>query len=170
MPNILRGSSIDLKVPEGGLWLNDDDPDRKKHLTVACAQTVREYLRSNLEQELGCMIERDEVDSFTVVPFTNCDPTAVTVRLGTDEDFIKMVDLYKAGRLWGWFHSHPKHAPYPSMTDLTRHSLRVNMGIYSGTMDTMCIFSTADLDYLLRRRADEENMALTSAHGELRHA
>jgi hypothetical protein len=170
MPNILRGASVDLTVPEGGLWLNEADPDSSKHLTVACAKAIRVYLRSNLEQELGCMIEKVGDTVFRVVPFTNTDPTATTVRMGTDEDFIKMLDLYKSGRLWGWFHSHPKHAPYPSMTDLNRHSLRVNMGIYSGTLDTMCIFNTDDLDYLLRKRADEENMALTSVHGELQRA
>lgn len=168
MVNILRGASVDLAIPEGGLWLNDADPDQTKHLTVACAKAVRTYLRSNLNQELGCLIEKVADTKFRAVPFKNCDPTAVTVRMGTDDDFIKMLDLYKEGRLWGWFHSHPKHAPYPSMTDLSRHSLKVNMGIYSGTLDTMCIFSTDDLDFLLHKRAVQERTALESTHGELR--
>lgn len=153
MPNILRGASVDLTIPKDGAWLNESDPDESKHLTVACAKQIRTYLRSNLNQELGCLIEKVNDRVFRAVPFTNCDPTAVTVRMGTDEDFLKMLDLYKDGRLWGWFHSHPKHPAYPSMTDLSRHSLNVNMGIYSGTMDTLCIFSTADLDYLLEQRS-----------------
>ena len=166
----MYGASIDIAVPAGGLWLNNHDSNQKKHLTVECAQEVRTYLRSNLTQELGCLIRQYGEGQFEVIPFENGDPTMATIKMISDADFVRMLDLYKIGELWGWFHSHPGGSPYPSMTDLTQHRLQVNMGIYGGVSDTVSIFSTRDLDIILGQRVQMAASTMESIACEVTNA
>lgn len=144
--------SLDMSTAGAGKWLNDADPDASKHLTTQCAEEVVKYMRSNPDVELGCLIKRCSEDEFEVIPFRNGDPTAVTIQMFDREDFLLMDDLYRAGTLWGWFHSHPHGRPYPSWTDLTKHNMTANMGIYGGAVNTVSIFSTRELQWLLDQR------------------
>jgi proteasome lid subunit RPN8/RPN11 len=157
-------ASLDMTVPEGGAWINEGDIQRRRQ-TVKCAQEVRKYLRSNLEQELGCLIKRLPMRQFEVIPFVNGDPTAVTIKMLSVEDFEVMRGLYTEGTLWGWFHSHPWGRPYPSMTDLSMHNLNINMGIYGGASDTMSIFDTYDLDEMLAQVMLFKNKKGVKKHG-----
>lgn len=140
--------SVVLKATEtDDQCINPKELDPAKKLTTACALDIRNYLLSNARVELGCMILLQD-QQFKIVPFENTDPTSVSVRLGTDQDFLRMAEFYRGGLLWGWAHSHPWGRPYPSMTDLEQHSLRINMVIYGGFANCLSIYSTAEINQL----------------------
>jgi proteasome lid subunit RPN8/RPN11 len=111
-----------------------------------CALAVWDYLSREPDLETGCLIIND--GKFRVVPFVNTDPTCATIRMGAAEDFDLMVELHMQGKLWGWAHSHPHGSPYPSMTDLSRHAVPVNMVIWGGGLHRLSILSTNEVNLL----------------------
>jgi len=129
-------------------YINPKEVAPAKKLTRACALEIRNYMLSNTRVELGCLILSRRNHQFEIVPFENTDQTSVTVRLGTKQDFIRMAEFYRDGLLWGWAHSHPWGHPYPSMIDLSQHSLPVNMVIYGGFANCLSIYSTAEVNQL----------------------
>jgi len=127
--------------------INPYELDPAKHLSRTCALAIWDYLSREPDLETGCLILKED-DKFAVVPFINTDLTAVTVRMGAIADFDRMVEFHLAGKLWGWAHSHPHGAPYPSMTDLKHHSVPVNMVIWGAGLKRMSIYSTSEVNLL----------------------
>ena len=141
--------------------VNPEEVDDTKKLSTACALCIRDYMQTKPDGELGCMIRAQGDLQFELIPFENTDPSWYSVRLGTDQDFLRMAELYRAGGLWGWAHSHPGGWPYPSITDLEQHSLCINMVIYGGAKNLLSIYSTAEIN----RLHEATRAAAAQAHG-----
>jgi len=139
-----------------GHYVNPEEVDCTKKLSTACALSIRDYMQTRPDGELGCMIR---VQQPQLIPFENTDPSWYSVRLGTDRDFLRMAELYRAGCLWGWAHSHPGSGPYPSITDLTQHSLCINMVIYGGARNRLSIYSTAEINQLYEATKTQGGMS-----------
>jgi proteasome lid subunit RPN8/RPN11 len=135
-------------VVDGDLQKDLLDPSMRERLADAIA-----YLLEDRDAERGVMLRKD----LSWIPFTNVVPpprNRALISMGP-EDFCTLADLMEEDDFYGWLHSHPNWAAFPSFTDVEFHQFAGKMLIYSIPEDELNEFSTAAIE-LLDRQIHEE--------------
>ena len=91
--------------------------------------------------EVTILVHKD----WSLTPITNVSENREQLITPTGPEYSKFVELLFAGKLFGWAHSHPRWAPWPSRVDLEFHQFPIHMLIYSISEDQFGLFSPSDL-------------------------
>lgn len=102
---------------------------------------IKELLTRELRYESACLIHKD----WSLTPITNVSGDRERLISPTGPEYDNFVELLFADKLFGWAHSHPRWAPWPSNVDLRFHQFPIHMLIYSISEDQFGLFSPADL-------------------------